>query len=138
MRPCSVVTFAGDFLFHRFEVLWPDEYRIRMAEGTERMINKRPWWAPFNVLLHCWRPTPDAREAMHDHPRWSITVCLRGKIIEHTPWGSRTLTPGSVVFRSRKAIHAFEVPKGYSGKTWTLFIVGRRKHRQNTYQVNPK
>jgi hypothetical protein len=40
-----------------------------------------------------------------------------------------------VVIRSRKAIHSFEVSAGYRGKTWTLFIVGRRKHRQNTYEV---
>ena len=121
-----VVTFGGSFLFSRYEFLWPDEWKGH---------NTLPWWRPFNAFLHCWYPVAEQREALHDHPRWSITVCLRGRIIERTPWGERLLTPGSVVVRSRKAIHSFEVPAGYRGKTWTLFIVGRRKHRQNTYEV---
>lgn len=121
-----VVTFGGSFLFTRYAFLWPDEW-----EGKHAL----PWWRPFNLLLHCWNPEPGQREAMHDHPRWSITVCLRGRIIERTPWGERLLMPGSIVVRSRKAIHSFEVPAGYGGDTWTLFIVGRRKHRQNTYSI---
>lgn len=123
-----ILTFAGDFCFSRFAFLVDDEW-----EGY-----RLPWWLPCNALLHCWYPAAEQREAMHDHPRWSITVCLRGRIIERTPWGERTLTPGSVVIRSRKAIHSFEVPQGYRGKTWTIFIVGRRKHRQNTYQVQAR
>lgn len=104
-----------------------DEYPNRPGE--------LPWWRPFNAFLHCWCPAPELRESVHDHPRWSITICLRGRIIERTPWRERLLKPGSIVFRSHKAIHSFEVPAGYRGKTWTLFIVGRRKHRQNTYVV---
>ena len=49
-----------------------------------------------------------------------------------------SLQPGSIVIRSRKAIHAFRVPKEHHGKTWTLFIVGRRNHRQNTYVVTTR
>lgn len=124
-----VVTFGGSKLFRRYEPFWHDEWS---GQHTP------PWWRPFNVLLHRWCPAANQREAMHDHPRWSVTVCLRGQIIERTPWGERLLTPGSVVMRSRKAIHSFEVPAGYSGRTWTLFIVGRRKHRQNTYEVVPR
>lgn len=124
----SVVTFGGSRLFYRYEPFGQDEW------GAYKL----PWWKPVNALLHRWVAGKDQREAMHDHPRWSITVCLRGKIIERTPWGERTLTPGSVVIRSRKAIHSFEVPDGYRGKTWTLFIVGRRKHRQNTYEVTAR
>jgi len=136
--PTRVVTFGGDLLFQRYEFLWPDEYLGCFPDGTARMVHTPSWWRPFNVFVHCWCPAPDLRESVHDHPRWSITVCLRGRIIEHTPWGSRTLTPGSIVFRSHKAIHSFEVPKGFRGKTWTLFIVGRRKWRQNTYVVTPQ
>lgn len=121
----------GKFLFWRHEPFWPDEYINK--EGVHR--HRPPWWRPFNALLHVWKPLAGTRESMHDHPRWSITVCLRGKMIEHTPWGDNVLTPGSVVFRSRKYIHAFSIPEGFSGKTWTLFIVGRRNHRQNTYVV---
>lgn len=120
-----VVTFGGDFSFSRFAFLWPDEWK-----GHHRP----PFWRPFNVLLHCWRPSHNGEE-FHDHPRWSITICLKGKLLEHTPWGERLLTPGSIVIRSRKAIHAFQVPEGFAGTTWTLFIVGRRNHEQNRYSI---
>jgi hypothetical protein len=136
--PARVVTFGGDLLFFRYQFLWPDEYLWGRSDGTKVMAYALPWWRPFNAFVHRWCPVPDLRESIHDHPRWSITVCLRGRIIERTPWGERLLTPGSVVFRSHKAIHSFEVPAGYRGKTWTLFIVGRRKHRQNVYQVAPQ
>jgi hypothetical protein len=126
-----VVRFDGSFLFWRHELFWPDEW----ISGNGKRYNRPPWWRPFNAFLHKWCPTDDTGEGMHDHPRWSITICLRGRMIEHTPWGDNHLKPGSVVLRSRKYIHSFSIPKGYSGKTWTLFIVGRRNHRQNTYVV---
>lgn len=128
--PQEVVTFSDEHLFTRYAPLWPDEL---IHEGKH--WNRPPWWRPFNVLLHCWDPAPGTEEAMHDHPRWSVTVCLAGRIVERTPWGERLLKPGSVVIRSRKAIHAFRVPEVHHGKTWTLFIVGRRNHRQNTYAI---
>jgi hypothetical protein len=127
-----VVTFDDKFLFWRFEPFWHDEW-VRLYDGKH--INRPPWWRPFNVLLHQWIPEPGTKEDYHDHPRWSITLCLRGKLIEHTPWGDKVLRPGSIVLRSRKYIHAFSVPEGYSGKTWTVFIVGRRNYRQNTYVI---
>ena len=132
-----VVRFDGSFLFWRFTPFWPDEW-ISVKDGVRKHYNRPPWWRPFNVLLHQWCPTDETGEGMHDHPRWSITICLRGRMIEHTPWGDNVLTPGSVVIRSRKYIHSFSIPKGYSGKTWTLFIVGRRNHAQNTYVVTPQ
>lgn len=139
-RPLPVITFAGDALFTRYEFLWPDEWDDSMCEGQpgSGRPNRPPWWRPFNAFVHRWCPKENLREATHDHPRWSVTVCLRGRIIERTPWRERLLKPGSIVMRSHKAIHSFEVPKGYRGKTWTLFIVGRRNHRQNTYEVTPQ
>lgn len=129
LRRRKVVTFEGKFSFFRFEFLWPDEF----VSGDKRW-NRPPWWRPFNLFLHLWRPQHNGEE-FHDHPRWSITVVLQGKLIERTPWCEKTLTPGSVVIRSRKAIHAFRIAEGYRGKTWTLFIVGRRNHRQNRYSI---
>lgn len=122
----SVVTFEGDPLFLRYQPFWPDEWK-----GYARP----PWYRPFNILFHDWKS--GHREAFHDHPRWSITVCLKGKIIEHTPWGSRTLRPGSIVVRSRKYIHAFELPED-AGETWTMFIVGRRNHCQNSFTITKR
>lgn len=130
----NVITFDDVFLFWRWCFLWADEYVTRSGKHHARP----PWYRPFNVLLHCWRPKPGSSEGFHDHPRWSVTICLRGQIWERTPWSERLLTPGSVVIRSRKAIHAFRVSSGYEGKTWTLFIVGRRNHRQNTFAVTPR
>jgi hypothetical protein len=127
-----VERFDGSRLFYRFDPFWPDEWVNRR---TGKHHHRPPWWRPFNVLLHRWCPSDDTGEGMHDHPRWSITICLRGKMIEHTPWGDKVLTPGSIVVRSRKYIHSFSIPKGYSGRTWTLFIVGRRNYPQNTYIV---
>lgn len=130
----QVVTFEGKFLFWRFQPFWYDEW----IANTGKMQNKLPWWRPFNALLHNWKPEPDTREGWHDHPRWSITICLSGGLVEHTPWGDNVLKPGSIIFRSHKYIHAFSVPAQHAGKTWTLFIVGRRKHRQNSYVVTPR
>ena len=127
-----VITASGDFSFYRFEFLWPDEYITHRGH-----FDRPPWWRPFNVLLHCWKPEHDGEE-MHDHPRWSITICLRGELTERTPWSERVLRPGSIVIRSRKAIHAFRVAPEFRGRTWTLFIVGRRNHQQNRYVIEPQ
>jgi hypothetical protein len=129
-----VTRFDGSFLFWRHELFWSDEW----IDGAGNHYSRPPWWRPFNAFLHWWKPTDDQGEGMHDHPRWSITICLRGKMIEHTPWGDKVLTPGSIVVRSRKYIHSFSIPEGYSGKTWTLFVVGRRNHRQNSYVVTAR
>lgn len=129
----EVVTFSDEHLFIRYAPFWPDEFI-----STGKHWNRPPWWRPFNILFHRWDPAPGTEEAMHDHPRWSITICLAGRIVERTPWGERLLKPGSIVVRSRKAIHAFHVPAEHHGNTWTCFIVGRRNHRQNTYAVNPE
>jgi hypothetical protein len=129
----EVVTFDDRHLFDRFAPFWPDEY---IHQGKHHF--RPPWWRPFNILLHCWDLKDGVAEELHDHPRWSVTVCLAGRIVEVTPWGERLLKPGSIVFRTRKAIHAFRAPEGYAGETWTLFIVGRRNHQQNTYVVTPQ
>lgn len=113
-------------LFDRFEPFWPDEYRGR---------DRPPWWRPFNILLHRWVNSEGGR--FHDHPRWSITICLRGEIIEWTPWRSRRLKPGSIVIRSRKFIHRFDVPTGQPRMPITLFVVGRRNYCQNWYEIEP-
>lgn len=135
----DVVTFGGKHLFDRYEFLrldeWPDSWWDEHRDILKTRPNALPWWMPFNAFLHHWDLADGVAEEFHDHPRWSVTICLAGQIIERTPWGDRLLKPGSIVFRSRKAIHAFCAPQGYAGETWTLFIVGRRKHRQNTYAV---
>jgi len=131
-HPINVVTNdTGTTLFSRYQPFWLDEYVAK--SGVH--LHRAPWWRPFNILLHKWIAQHDG--GMHDHPRWSITICLKGRIIERTPWSVRTLKPGSIVFRSRKAIHSFEIPDDGGEQPWTLFIVGRRNHGQNGYQITP-
>lgn len=127
----QIVTFDDKHLCTRYMPFWIDEWR----DSRGRLHAKLPWWRPFNLLVHKWNPEPTATESFHDHPRWSISICLAGKLTELTPWGERVLTPGSIVFRSRKAIHAFRVAKEDCDKTWTLFIVGPRRYPQNSYVV---
>jgi hypothetical protein len=125
----KMVTFDGKLAAFRHEILWRDEW----IDGDQRW-NRPPWWRPFNAFLHCWRPQHSGEE-FHDHPRWSVTIVLKGQLTERTPWNAKLLKPGSIVIRSRKAIHAFQVAPEWRGKTWTLFIVGRRNHRQNRYEI---
>lgn len=129
-----IVSDTKQFLFWRYEPFWRDE-STKTDPKTGRHYARPPWWRPFGILLHQWCSTPNYLEDFHDHPRWSVTICLRGKLIEHTPWGRRMLRPGSLVVRTRKFIHAFEIPAGYARRTWTLFIVGRRNHAQNVYRI---
>lgn len=126
-----VVNADDQMVFKRFHFLREDEF----VGGKGHVYFKLPWWQPFNAMLYCWRPPLGVDEEMHDHPRWTITVCLAGELIEETPWGRRVLRPGAVVIRSRKAIHRFIVHPRHRGRTWTLFIVGRRKYEQHWYAV---
>lgn len=129
-HPLTVVRHEDRaILLHRYQPFWSDEW---IGSGGAHFA-RPPWWRPFNILLHQWVGTHN--EEMHDHPRWSVTIVLRGMLIEHTPWGSRVLKPGSIVVRSRKYIHAFEFVPG--AEPWTLFIVGRRNHKQNGFIVKP-
>lgn len=141
-RKLNVVTFRGESLFLRYEFFrhdeWPDSWWDDHRDSYPTRPNALPWWLPFNMFLHRWQPEPGFEEDFHDHPRWSITVMLKGRIIERTPWGNRLLKPWSIVIRSRKAIHGFALDPTYDGEIWTLFIVGRRKHRQNTFVVTAR
>jgi hypothetical protein len=141
-RKVPVVTFAGESLFIRYEFFrrdeWPDSWWDDHRDSYPERPNKLPWWLPFNMFVHNWAPQKGFEEDFHDHPRWSITICLKGRIIERTPWGSRLLKPGSIVIRSRKSIHGFALDPTYEGEIFTLFIVGRRVARQNTYEVTAR
>jgi hypothetical protein len=137
-----VITFDGQDLFTRWAFFrrdeWQDSWWEEHRETYPSRPNRLPWWLPFNMFLHHWAPSEGFDEDLHDHPRWSVTVMLKGRIIERTPWGERVLRPGSVVVRSHKYIHGFSLDPSYEGEIWTLFIVGRRKHRQHTFVVTPR
>lgn len=115
---------------HRYAPFFTDE----IQRGDDTIYKPLPWYMPFNILLHNWREHDDM-ENMHDHPRWTFTICLKGELIEKTPWGERVLRPGSMVLRSPRYIHGFRVTAEHSCRTWTLFLVGRRRYPQNSYIV---
>ena len=101
----------------------------------------RRWWIIprnnyFNIYLHHMRHDDDDR-APHDHPWWSLSLCLRGVIREHQMEIRRTRTwptreagrdwyinwigKGDWKWRSNQYIHRLELP---FGDAWTLFITG--------------
>lgn len=98
------------------------------------------WWLiprnpVFNVYLHLVRRSDDDR-ALHDHPWASVSLMLKGRLREwHLRDGkecSRTITAGSLVYRSSCFAHRLEVmrspgdPHGPGGEAWTVFITGPR------------
>lgn len=77
----------------------------------------------FNIFLHKFHRSDDDR-ALHDHPWYSISVLLKGEIIEHR-WSDkvRYILRFLPVFRSAKFAHRIELVKG---PVTTLFITGPR------------
>ena len=83
------------------------------------------WWIIprnkyFNIYLHKIMSNDDDR-ALHDHPWWSISILLRGKLREVLK--NRTRTPRRFIplIRSAKLAHRLEI---VDGPVWTLFITG--------------
>lgn len=77
----------------------------------------------LNVYLHNYQgsdePTP------HDHPWWSVSILLKGTLIEHRPGRPpRRIRRWLPVLRSSRFQHWLEILR--SGDTWTLFITGPR------------
>lgn len=123
----NMINSRDEVTTSRYHFLWPDEY----WSDSHGLVNARPWYLPFNAFLHCWHKSDDGLP--HDHPRWSITILLKGRMVEETPTTIKWLTPGAVVFRRASAIHRFDIPTRYQGDTWTIFIVGRRRRWQHYY-----
>lgn len=112
----------------------------------------RRWWIIprnkfFNIYMHHMLHDDDDR-APHDHPWWSLSLCLRGQIKEHrmfqpgmrapmnyrrswwkfwtrfksVVWGEpQTIVKGDWKFRDQNYIHRLELPLG---DAWTLFLTG--------------
>ena len=96
--------------------------------GPDKDPYLRRWWIIprnkcFNIYLHQMLHDDDDR-ALHDHPWWSVSICLRGQIIEHdnTVFRKR-LFQGDVVFRDGKTPHRLSFPQGQAR---TLFVTGPR------------
>lgn len=85
------------------------------------------WWVIprnkyFNIYLHHILHSDDDR-ALHDHPWWSLSLCLDGQTLEYRKDAEpRYVRTGDIVLRSASAAHRLEL----RDKTdcWTLFITG--------------
>ena len=117
--------------------------------GIDRPYLRRWWLIPrnplLNIYLHQFLRSDDDR-ALHDHPWPSLSLMLRGRLMEHTfaePIYRRRLrfiratnvgeapkikthvdliTAGSIRFRGAGFSHRLELPAGE--QCWTLFITG--------------
>lgn len=90
------------------------------------IIPRNRW---FNVYLHqFWRSDDD--RALHDHPWWSLSLLLRGHLVEHTidrggVHRRRRIACGAWRLRSSRFAHRLEVDST-KVPVWTLFITGPR------------
>lgn len=94
----------------------------------EKPYLQRWWLIPrnrfFNVYLHRFLRSDDDR-ALHDHPWWSFSIMLKGRMLEHTIRDGGVhhraeLTAGCVRFRTARFAHRLELQP--SEECWTLFI----------------
>ena len=74
----------------------------------------------FNIYLHRFGRSDDDR-ALHDHPWYSMSILLKGEMIEHSFKGIRHIPRWLPIFRTAKFAHRLELVKG---PVWTLFITG--------------
>lgn len=73
-----------------------------------------------NIYLHRYIGSDDDR-ALHDHPWFSLSFLLEGRLKEFTPNGTRIIRRFFPVFRSARFAHRLEL---LEGPALTLFITG--------------
>lgn len=74
----------------------------------------------LNIYLHCILKDDDDR-ALHDHPWYTLSWCMRGELLEYAH-DMRIIRP-SIIPRYRSATFAHRLTVR-SGPVWTLFITG--------------
>ena len=98
--------------------------RITGLDGSDYLIRRYllPRNKFLNIYLHKFLGSDDDR-ALHDHPWYSISCVLKGRLIEHRSDGStREIRRGKIAIRSPRFQHRIELPGGETAKT--LFITG--------------
>lgn len=136
-----------DFLFRHVAMKRTPDFVVGLRTDPYLL---RWWLIPrnpiFNVYLHCFMRSDDDR-ALHDHPWYSLSLALDGRMIEHTdePHRGRVLSviePGDWRWRAPEFAHRLELPAHQvmvprpGGGTqlvnesprpaWTLFFTGPR------------
>lgn len=97
--------------------------------GEDSPYLKRWWLIPrnrfFNVYLHQFLKDDDDR-ALHDHPWWSVSFLLKGRLREITKKGVKRPIRFLPKFRSAKYAHRLELE---SKEAWTIFITGWKSRK---------
>ena len=97
---------------------------IKGLDGSEYLLRRYllPRNRFLNIYLHRFLGSDDDR-ALHDHPWYSVSCVLNGRLIEHCSDGTtREIKRGKFTVRSPKFQHRIELPQGESAIT--LFITG--------------
>lgn len=76
----------------------------------------------FNIYLHRFQDSDDGR-ALHDHPYWSMSILLKGKLKEIMPQSERYIRRYIPVIRRPEQAHRLVLE---SDDAWTIFITGPR------------
>lgn len=98
--------------------------RISGLDGSDYLIRRYllPRNRVLNVYLHKFLGSDDDR-ALHDHPWYSVSCVLRGRLIEHREDGSSNeINCWKITCRGPEYRHRIELPQGESATT--LFITG--------------
>jgi len=98
---------------------------------TRYFVIPRNKW--FNIYVHEYIGSDDDR-ALHDHPWWSVSINLSGRLSEvreivvendcgwtETKEVERTIVPWFPILRAPEQMHRMKLR---SPKAWTLFITG--------------
>lgn len=89
------------------------------------IIPRNRW---FNIYLHKFSGSDDDR-ALHDHPWWSLSILVRGYLVEHYNEDQirkiRFVPRWRPVFRPTEFAHRLVQP--LSRPAWTIFITGPRR-----------
>lgn len=107
---------------------------IVLGQGTPQKPYLMRWWLIprnrwFNVYLHKFEHSDDDR-AEHDHPWCSLSICLKGQMIEHS-WGkTRVIKRWWPYFRKAEHAHRLELIRG---PVWTLFFTGPKVREWGFY-----
>jgi hypothetical protein len=116
-----------DLLFERVAMKRVPDFIV----GDARDPYLLRWWILprnrlCNVYLHCFMRSDDDR-ALHDHPWYSLSLALRGEVLEHSvgPDGApstRAIAAGAWRLRTATYAHRLELAAG--AHCWTLFLTG--------------
>lgn len=114
-----------DGIIDRFSRRAPD-----ICIGGEQDPYMRRWYVIprnrfFNIYLHNIVRSDEDR-ALHDHPWWSLSLCLRGGMLELDAANKLPVPIVAGEWRLRSANYAHRLVVDSDDDCWTLFITGPR------------